>query len=128
MYRDFQEATYLPASFTCDTLTAKPLMYKMTPGRVPTLSVSAAKKQDGTLVVSLVNPRLDKTEPVELALDGFSGKQASGTILTAKKVTDYNDFNQPDVVKSTAFTGAKIKGSKLKATLPPMSIVVLNVR
>lgn len=128
MYRDFQEATYLPASFTCDTITAKPLMYKMTPGRVPTLSVSAAKKQDGSIVVSLVNPRLDKAEPVELALDGFSGKQVSGTILTAKKVTDYNDFNHPDVVKSTSFTGAKVKGGKLKATLPPMSIVVLNVR
>ena len=128
MYRDFQEATYLPASFTCDTLTAKPLMYKMTPGRVPSLSVSAAKKQDGSLVVSLVNPRLDKVEPVELALDGFSGKQVSGTILTAKKVTDYNDFNHPDVVKSTSFTGAKVKGGKLKATLPPMSIVVLNVK
>ena len=100
----------------------------MTPGRVPSLSVSAAKKQDGSLVVSLVNPRLDKVEPVELALDGFSGKQVSGTILTAKKVTDYNDFNHPDVVKSTFFTGAKVKGGKLKATLPPMSIVVLNVK
>lgn len=128
MYRDFQEATYLPASVSCDMLTAKPLMYKMTPGKVPTLSVSAAKKQDGGIVVSLVNPQLDKSEPVEIALDGFKGNQVSGTLLTAKDVTDYSDFNHPNVVTTAPFAKAKLKGDTLKATLPPMSIVVLDVR
>lgn len=96
--------------------------------KVPMVSASAAKEKDGSLIVSLANTSLDKTQEVELHLEGTNAKNISGNILTCKKISDYNDFAHPDVIKEVAFTGAKLKKNVVKAKIPAKSIVVLNIR
>ena len=50
-----------------------------------------------------------------------------GRILTSANVRDHNTFDNLTKIKPTAFTGAKLSGSKLTVTLPPVSVVVLEL-
>ena len=117
MYKPFMEAQNVPIEVNCELRDS-----------VPTISCSAAKTTKGTLAVALSNILLDKKQEVTLDLDGFKGTTVSGTVLTAKNVSDFNDFDHPEVIKATDFKAAKIKKGILTATLPPMSIVVLEVK
>ena len=126
MYRDFQEATYLPV----DLQTA---IYPHADGQenIPEVSISAARKADGSIVVALANVMLDKAREVKVSLDGMGAravKTATGSILTSKKINDYNDFEHPDVVKPQAFNDAKVKKNTLTVKIPAKSIVVLNLK
>jgi alpha-N-arabinofuranosidase len=49
-------------------------------------------------------------------------------VLTAVEINAHNTFDQPTVVKPAAFTGAAIESGSLKATLPPKSVVVLDLK
>ncbi len=61
-------------------------------------------------MVSLANVSLDKAQQVEFNLDGAAApKTVTGQILSCNKVSDYNDFEHPDVVKPAAFKDAKVE-------------------
>ena len=129
MYKDFQEATYLPVEVKCDSMSVRGDEHATDGRNIPLLSVSAAKKADGTLVLSLVNVSIDRAQEAELVLDGVAGfKNISGQILSCVKVNDYNDFEHPDRVKPTAFKDAKLKKNTIKAKIPAKSIVVLKIK
>ena len=122
MYNGFQDATYLPTDIQCDSM-------KVRDNRVvPVVSASAAKKADGSIIVSLVNISLDKAAETALNLDGATVSQVSGEVLSCKNIQDYNDFNHPDNVKPTLFKDAKIKKNTLKVKIPAKSIVVLTLK
>lgn len=128
MYKQFQEATYLPADIKCETMAVRGDSHAKDGRTLPLLSSSAAKKADDTIVISLSNVSLDKEQTVDITLDGATAKTVSGTILTCKNITDYNDFDNPNVVAPKEFKGAKIKKNTLTVKLPAKSIVVLNVK
>jgi alpha-N-arabinofuranosidase len=71
---------------------------------------------------------LNEKNEVKIDLGGFSAKNVSGEILTCKKITDKNTFEQPDVVKTEVFKGAKLSKGQLVVKLPAMSIVTLAVK
>ena len=52
----------------------------------------------------------------------------TGRMVTGPAMDSHNSFDQPDAVRPVAFTGAQANGSTLTATLPPMSVVVLDLR
>lgn len=129
MYRGFQDATHLPIDVKEDSINVTGnKMYKAVDKEVPMISASAAKEKDGSIIVSLANTSLDKAQEVELNLKGANAKSVSGNILTCKKISDYNDFSHPDVVKEVTFTDAKLKKNVVKAKIPAKSIVVLNIK
>jgi len=131
MYKGFQEATYLPTEITCKSMNVRRDYNKKddkSQRNVPLVSASAAKKQDGSIIIALANVSLDKAQDVELSLDGIQAKTVNGRILTCKNITDFNDFEHPDRVKPTVFNGAKLKKGKLTASLPAKSIVVINIK
>lgn len=124
MYKDFQEATYLPIDVATDSM-------KVRDNRtIPLLSVSAARTADGSIVVAMANVSLDSDQNVSLALDGLNKKASavSGTILTANAVTDYNDFAHPNRVSPAEFKGAKIAKGAVTAKVPAKSIVVIKIK
>jgi alpha-N-arabinofuranosidase len=41
---------------------------------------------------------------------------------------NYNSFENPNKIKPAAYNGASISGSTLKMTLPPFSVVVLELK
>ena len=129
MYKDFQEATYLPMDVKCDSMDVRGDDHAKDGRKIPLVSTSAAKKADGTIVVTLANVSLDKAQQVEFNLDGAAApKTVTGQILSCNKVSDYNDFVHPDVVKPAVFKDAKVKKNTLKVKIPAKSIVVLKIK
>ena len=121
MYKDFQEATYLPLDLQCRNTTVS------NGNNIPTVSASAAKTKAGDIVVALANVMLDKSQTISIDLEGVKAKTVNGTVLTSKNATDYNDFDHPTAVQPKDFKDAKLKNGKLEVTLPAMSVVVLKI-
>jgi alpha-N-arabinofuranosidase len=135
MYTPFQEATYLPVDLESETIAVSKAYFKEKEGAkdagyrpCPMLSASAAKTQDGSLVLAVTNVSLDKSQTIQFAIDGYKAKTVSGRILTSKKVSDFNDFNHPDVVAPKEYKDAKLKQNELTMTIPAKSIVVLTLK
>lgn len=132
MYKGFQEATSLPVQLTCATMDVRndftqPLSEK-NKAVLPMASASAAKKADGTIILSLVNVDIDKAQEFSVDLGKIAAKNVSGTILTAKDIHAYNDFSHPNDVKPADFKDAKIKNGVVSVKIPSKSIVVLEVK
>ena len=125
MYNVHQDATAVPVAFATDSLST-------TSGRLyPTLSVSASKKEN--LHVSLANPSVDEPKTVELEFDSLKPSKVSGEVLIGKgkgieAVKSYNDFEGKSVVAPAPFKDFKTSGKTLKVTLPPASVVVLEIK
>ncbi len=131
MYTPFMEATYLPMDLECKQMSIhkdpkkKDDKHQRT---VPMLSSSAAKTKDGSIVISLANVSLTEKQEVTINLDGMEAKSVSGRILGCKAITDYNDFEHPNVVAPQDFKDAKLKKNQLTVKVPAKSIVVLQVK
>lgn len=136
MYTPFMEATYLPVDLESETIQCSKEYFKAKEGTkdnttrpCPVLSASAAKTQDGSIVLSITNVSLDKDQTIDFNLAGFKAKSVSGRILTSKNVADYNDFKNPNVVAPKEFKGAKLdKKGALSVKVPAKSIIVLNIK
>jgi alpha-N-arabinofuranosidase len=122
MYKVHQGATLLPTD-------AAPADYEAEAGKkIPSVSVSASKASDGKIHISLVNARPDRPAKVTAKLPGVAGKSVTGRIVTAEKLDAHNTFDDPETVKPAAFDGAKLADGQLTLTLPPKSVVVLEVQ
>ncbi len=121
MYIPFQDATDLPIDIKTGT-------YKYGKWSVPQVSASAARTKGGAIVIGLAN--LDPHKPARVAaiIAGAREGQVTGQVLTADAMDAHNTFDNPDAVHPVAFNGAKLAGSRLTATLPPMSVVVLTLQ
>ena len=122
MYKGFQDATYLPMDVKCDSMQVRDNC------TIPVISTSAAKEKDGSIIVSLANISIDKTQKVSITFEGTNAKTITGKILTCKNITDYNDFDHPDIIKPTTFNVSKTFKNVLKVEIPAKSIVVLNIK
>lgn len=135
MYTPFQEATYLPLDITCDEIKVRRNWKEEfdaanadTYRTLPLLSASAAKTQEGDIVVALTNVSLDEEQEVTVNLEGAEVQTVSGRILTSANVADYNDFENPNRVAPADFTGAQIEQGVLSVKVPAKSLVVLTLK
>ena len=128
MYKGFQEATYLPLDVQCTTKMARGDGHAKYGRKIDMLYSSAAKKADGSIILSLSNVSLTEPQDVEISLEGAQAKAVSGRILTCDNVADYNDFENPDRVRPVDFKDAKLKKGVLTVKVPARSIVVLDVK
>ncbi len=135
MYTPFQEATYVPVDMESEIVQVSKAYFKEKEGAkdagyrpCPLLSASAAKTQDGGMILAVTNVSLDKDQTIDFQLEGFKAKQVSGRILTSKNVADFNDFQHPDVVSPKAFKDAKLKKGVLTVKVPAKSLVVLTIQ
>ena len=135
MYTPFQEATYLPLDLESEVMAVSRGYYKVKKKAMdegyrpcPMLSASAAKTQDGSIVLAITNVSLDKAQTISFNIDGYTAKTVSGRILTSKRVDDYNDFQHPSVVAPADFKDAKLKKGVLTVNMPAKSLVVLTLK
>jgi alpha-N-arabinofuranosidase len=135
MYTPFQEATYLPIDLPTETIQVSKAYFKQKEGAkdagyrpCPMLSASAAKTVDGNIVLAVTNVSLEKAQTIDFDITGYQAKTVNGRILTANNVADYNDFQNPNKVQPTEFTGAKLKKGVLTVDIPAKSIVVLILK
>ena len=121
MYNVHQDATNLPLSIT-------PQNYTFGKESLPAVSVSASKDKAGLVHISLVNIDLNKPQEFTISLRGMKASKVTGRILTSEKVQDHNTFDNPTKIKPVEFNAAKLNGDELKVTLPPVSVVVLELK
>ncbi|MBW8745383.1 MAG: alpha-N-arabinofuranosidase [Sphingomonas sp.] len=121
LYKPFQDATQLP-------IDIKSSWYNKDEWTIPAVSAAAVRGKDGKVHIALAN--MDPTQPatVSTKLAGLSASSVSGHILTAGATDAINTFDKPDTVVPQAFTGASLKGDALDVTLPPKSVVVLDLQ
>jgi alpha-N-arabinofuranosidase len=120
LYKVHHEATLLPISFSCDK-------YELTGKKIDALSVSASKDATGKIHISLVNIDPNKEQTITCELRGTIVKTVAGQVLTSRKITDHNTFDQPDAVVVKDFNGAKLSKGALSVVLPPKSVVMLEI-
>ena len=120
MYSVHQDATLLP-------INIKTSGYEVGKYKLPAVSVSASRDKAGKTHISLVNIDPNKPQTLTVTLNGVKGTAISGRVLTSAHVQDHNTFEKPETIKPATFNGAKLSGNTLTVTLPPVSVVVLEM-
>jgi alpha-N-arabinofuranosidase len=120
MYKVHQDAKLLP-------LTLNTPDYVFNNEKIPAISASASVDSTGVTHISLVN--MHATQKQEISIDMFGGqyKTVTGRVLTSGRLQDFNSFDNPERIKPIAFNGAKMKGGNLTVTVPPFSVIVLEL-
>jgi alpha-N-arabinofuranosidase len=121
MYNVHQDALLLP-------LDVKVNEYTFGAEKLPAVSASASRDKSGKVHISVVNIDPSHEQTVTISLRGIAAKGVSGRILTSAKVQDYNSFEQPDAIHPVEFKGATLKGDVLTIKLPPVAVVVLELK
>ncbi len=121
MYNVHQNATFLPLDIECEKRDINQDRI------VPKISATASCDVNGKIHISLSNTDLNNEENILLLFDNIKVKSVTGRILTASKITDYNDFSSPSKVSPKTFNDAKITSKGLQVLLPAKSIVVLEL-
>ena len=119
MYRPHQDAKFIPVDVATES------RYVRGDRKVPVVSATASLK-DGRYCISLVNTDLDDEVEVTVRLGDAKGKNLKGEILTADKMTAYNDFGRKEEVSLKNFNKAKVKDGVMTVTLPAKSIVTIT--
>ncbi len=120
MYTVHQGAKLLPADLDSAD-------YSSGGKKIPQLNVSASKDAAGKIHLTLCN--LDPNLPAELKCEvkGTPAKKLSGRLLTANELTAHNTFDHPETVKPSEFSDFKTASDGFTATLPPHSLVALEM-
>jgi len=121
LYKVHQDATLLPVQ-------QGHTEYQVDDNKIEALNISASKDKNGTIHVSLVNMDPKKKISTELSLEGTSFKNIQGKTLTSAHFADHNTFDNPSKIQPANFTGFKKAGDKLNVELPPLSVVVLEIK
>lgn len=121
MYNVHQDALMLPIDVRVND-------YTLGAEKLPAVSVSASRDKSGKVHISLVNIDPNHPQEVSISLRGMIAAGVTGRILTSPKVQDFNTFDRADYVKPVDFKGASLKNDILKVTLPPISVVVLELK
>jgi alpha-N-arabinofuranosidase len=121
MYNVHQDARLLPVSVRSSD-------YTYGGEKLPAISCSASIDSTGITHVSLVNIDAKKAQDVELDFFGSQYKSVSGRILQSATLQDHNTFEKPETIKPAPFNGARLSRETLRVTLPPFSVVVLELK
>jgi alpha-N-arabinofuranosidase len=121
MYNVHQDATLLPLKVACEE-------YVFQNQKLPSVSASASVDKFGVTHLSLVNIHPNKSMDLNIDIYGGKFKTVSGRILTSSSTKDHNTFENSEKVKPTNFNTAKVDGNNLTVKLPPLCVVVLELK
>jgi alpha-L-arabinofuranosidase len=119
MFKCHQDGAYLPISLSC-------LDYKMEGHKIPALSASASRK-DGRISLSLAHTDPTQNTTVEVEFRGVILKDVAGRLLHGPALQAHNTFDCPATVRPEPFTVARFHNGRMHLTLPPASIITLQV-
>ncbi|MBI1343096.1 MAG: alpha-N-arabinofuranosidase [Terrimonas sp.] len=121
LFKVHQDAKLLNIDFTSPT-------YALGDEKISAVNISASQDSTGAVHISFVNLDAKKDITFRTSLNDIPWKSVSGRIITSKKFTDINTFDQPFIVKDQDFKGARKEGDELVVTLPKLSVVVLELK
>ncbi len=121
LYKVHQDAMLIP-------MNIKSADYVFKGDTLPAINCSASLDSTGKMHISLCNIDPDAGEKTEISLEKFKADNITGKILTADKMNAENTFSDPDAVVPKNFEGFKLSGGNLEVNMPPMSVVVLELK
>jgi alpha-N-arabinofuranosidase len=121
MFNVHQNATLLPLTFSSNN-------YTLNKENLKAVSVSASVDSNKLIHISLVNIEANKSQEVSITIRGIKTGAVSGRILSSPRLQDHNTFENPEKIKPLSYKGAMVSGGELKLTLPPASVVVLEIK
>ncbi|NLS25355.1 Intracellular exo-alpha-L-arabinofuranosidase 2 [Sphingomonas sp. S2M10] len=121
LYKDYMDGTVLPVDVTSR-------WYNKDQWTMRAVSASAVRGADGVVHVGLVNVDPNQPASVSVKLDGVTGTQVTGKVLTGTTMDAHNDFQAPDAIRPAAFTGASLSGGTLTVQVPAKAIVMLDIK
>ncbi|MDR2536886.1 MAG: alpha-N-arabinofuranosidase [Treponema sp.] len=119
LYKAHHDAVKLPVYVESETT-----------GGLPALSASASEDSEGRIHVSLTNIDVKQEQDLKIELRGLTlspSINVAGQILSSENMTAHNTFDKPDMVKVKDFNAVSVSGARLAVTLPPMSVVTLEL-
>ena len=119
MYKVHQDAKLLPIKLESP-------MYEFNGEKLPAISVSASKNEQGEVNISLVNIDSNKSHKIQLDLGDMNIKDLSGTVLSSKNLQDYNSFEDPNRVQPSELKNYKFRKGILELEVEPFSVLVLK--
>ncbi|MDB5191387.1 MAG: alpha-L-arabinofuranosidase [Segetibacter sp.] len=121
MYKVHQDARFIPITLKSDD-------YVNGKEKLPAVSASASKDSLGLTHISLVNIDPNKSHTVTIDVTKYKLNNVTGRLLTSENVNDHNTFLNPNRVAPTVFAGASLKANTLTVKLPPIAVVVLELK
>ena len=125
MYKVHQDAEFIPVDYSSEEIANSDM------GPVPSISVTASRK-DGVINVAVTNTDLKAGQKFLLTWDSmpakFSKDNVSASILSAKNIADFNDFDKPALVSPESFTGYKVTKEGIEVNMPAMSIITFAIK
>ena len=91
MFRGHQDATLLESSLATEEIGTEK-------DKIPNLTESVSRAEDGTLTLTLANLSLDTAYPIETVFAEGTPECVSGTILTGA-MNAHNTFDAPETVR-----------------------------
>jgi len=120
MYKVHQDAELLALDYEAGE-------YKYGTNAIAQLNASASIDAEGKIHLSLCNTNPNESLDISCEIRGKAVSKVSGTILTSSEMNAHNTFDEPENVMPAIFDGASINNGTLSATLPPMSVTVLEI-
>ena len=121
MYNVHQNAAMIPVDVTSND-------YALGDKKLKAVSASASKDKNGVVHISLVNIDAKNKQDITLDITGLHTRSVTGRILHADKLQDYDSFDNPDKIKPAPFNDAKIDNDTVSLTMPPFSVIVLELK
>lgn len=119
LYKKHQEATLVDSYLQTNLIGTEV-------SKVPNLVESVSINEEGHLNMTINNLSIDESYDVDSVLVDFKAKNVKGTILKGD-MNDYNSFENPEVVKLEAFDAYELTEQGIKFTVPPCSVLHLEV-
>ncbi|GAO30770.1 alpha-N-arabinofuranosidase [Geofilum rubicundum] len=120
MYAGHQDAVSIPVELSSEN-------YSFGTDVIPAISGTASQK-DGKVNVNLSNTNPHKSIKVTVDLSSGEVKKVNnGTVLTAPEFNSVNTFDDADVVSPKDFSQYKFSKNVLEVTMPPLSVVALEL-
>jgi alpha-N-arabinofuranosidase len=120
MYKVHQNATLLPV----ELITGR---CEHEGEDISQVSGAASLDDQGRIHVTLCNISLKEPVEIHCDIEGFKVRNITGRVLTAPSMNIHNTFDSPLRIKPAAFLDFELKSGGLKANLPPMSVIVLEI-
>jgi alpha-N-arabinofuranosidase len=121
MYKVHQDAALIP-------LRVYSPDYVLQGKKIPAVTASASRNKSGVIHITFTNADPHNNIEQNIDIRGFKAGEISGTLITAKALNAYNTFSNPEVVTTTRFADYKNSGNMLHITLPPASVVMIEIK
>ncbi len=120
MYKVHQGATMIPVSIQTEN-------YTFDAESMPAITGTATIKE-GKVNIGVSNLHAEKTMTLDVDISGGNlSAVKKAIILTAPSYNSHNTYDNPNVVVPAEFSQWQLNGDKLVLTLPPYSLVVIEM-